>query len=225
MTANKRSQSINEVPLTITTATGDQLLRRGITNTADLARIVPESTAQPSPFNTPVYTLRGVGFYESSIAAYPTVAVYTDEVPLPFSAMTKAAAMDLERVEVLKGPQGTLFGNNATGGAINDIAARPTDRLQAGLDGSYGRFDDIDLQGYVSGPLTGTVKARVSGRVNRSGDWQYSATRKDSLGAVRLYQGRLLLDWAPAAQNRAPILSRSDGPGRGLVEHYSAAPV
>lgn len=195
VTANKRSQSINDVPLTITAASGDTLMQRGISSTADLAKIVPGLTAQPSPFNTPVYTLRGVGFYESTLSASPTVAVYTDEVPLPFSAMTKAAALDLERVEVLKGPQGTLFGSNTTGGAINYVAAKPTDSFEAGINGSFGRFTDIDLQGFVSGPLSDTVRARVTLRVHESGDWQESITRADSLGATRQYQGRILLDW------------------------------
>ena len=197
VTANKRAQSINDVPLTITAAKGETLIARGISSTADLAKIVPGLTAQPSPFNTPVYTLRGVGFYESTLSAAPTVAVYTDEVPLPFSAMTKAAALDLERVEVLKGPQGTLFGENTTGGAINYIAAKPTNHFAAGLDGSYGRFNAVDLQGFVSGPLTDTLKGRFAARVNTADDWQYSITRNDRLGATRQYQARTLLEWKP----------------------------
>lgn len=198
VTANKRTQSINDVALSITAVSGTELVDRGIASTADLAQVVPGLTAEPSPFNTPVYTLRGVGFYDSTLSASPTVAVYTDEVPLPFSAMTKAAALDLERVEVLKGPQGTLFGENTTGGAINFIAAKPTDQFAAGFDGSYGRFNSADFQGYVSGPLSGDLKARFSARLIEGGDWQYSATRNDTLGATNVLQMRLLLDWTPS---------------------------
>ena len=75
VTAQKRLQSINDVPLSMTVASGDDLIQRGISSTADLAKIVPGLTAQPSPFNTPVYTLRGVGFYDSTLSASPTVAV------------------------------------------------------------------------------------------------------------------------------------------------------
>ncbi|MGD9714740.1 MAG: TonB-dependent receptor, partial [Thermomicrobiales bacterium] len=195
VTAQKRTQSVNSVPISITAATGETLLSRGVTSTSDLAKIVPGLTAQPSPFNTPVYTLRGIGFYDSTLAAPPTVAVYTDEVPLPYSAMTKAAALDVARVEVLKGPQGTLFGQNTTGGAINYVAARPTDNFAAGLDTSFGRFSTLDVQGFVSGPVASNMRARLSARTIQSDDWQESFTRNDTLGAQHMTQGRFLLDW------------------------------
>src|SRR5690606_13370525 len=137
----------------------------------------------------------GIGFYDSTLAAPPTVAVYTDEVPLPYSAMTKAAALDVARVEVLKGPQGTLFGQNTTGGAINYVAARPTDSFAAGMDATFGRFSTFDVQGFVSGPVASNMRARLSLRTIQGGDWQKSFTRHDSLGAQNMTQGRLLLDW------------------------------
>ena len=96
------------------------------------ARSYPASPSRPSQFNTPVYTLRGVGFYETTLSASPTVAIYSDEVAYPFAAMTRGVAFDIERVEVLKGPQGTLFGQNTTGGAINYIASKPTDHFNCG---------------------------------------------------------------------------------------------
>lgn len=197
VTAQKRSQSINEVPISITAATGDQLLQSGVKNANDLAKVVPGLTVQPTPLNTPVYTLRGVGFFEYSLATPPTVAVYVDEVPLPISPMTRGTALDLERVEVLKGPQGTLFGQNTTGGAINFIAAKPTDSFKAGADLSYGRFSELDFQGFLSGPIANDLNARLSFRVLRGDDWQRSISRQDTLGARREMQGRLLLDWHP----------------------------
>jgi iron complex outermembrane receptor protein len=97
-------------------------------------------------------SLRGVGFYETTLAAYPDVSVYVDQVPLPFPVLTSNVGLDLERVEVLKGPQGILFGQNSTGGAINYIAAKPTDTFASGLDLSVGRFNEDRIEGYVSGP-------------------------------------------------------------------------
>ena len=126
VTATKRNESINEVPMSITAQTGEQLLAAGVTSTDDLGKIVPGFTFTQSAYSTPVYSLRGIGFYNYDIASTPTVTVYQDEFPLPFSSMTRGAAFDLERVEVLKGPQGLLFGSNSTGGAVNYIAARPT---------------------------------------------------------------------------------------------------
>src|SRR3546814_1674254 len=88
--------------------------------------------------------LRGVGFNDYTLGASPAVSVYVDQVPLASSAFTQGASLDLERVEVLKGPQGILFGQNSTGGAINYIAAKPTRELEAGFSASYGRFDTFD---------------------------------------------------------------------------------
>ena len=230
VTAQKREQSINDVPMTITAATGASLVSAGVQSTADLARIVPGLTAQPSPFNTPVYTLRGVGFYESSLAASPTVAVYSDEVPLPFSAMTKAAALDVQRVEVLKGPQGTLFGNNTTGGAINFVANRPTDTLEAGVDGSYeARFGQVDAQAFISGPIAGDLKGRIAGRVVEGGAWQHSITRPgDENGSTRMLQGRMLLDYehGPAhfLLNVNGWTDRSDAQAPQRIDTYISVP-
>jgi iron complex outermembrane recepter protein len=197
VTANKREQNINDVGLSITAESGDALVQRGISSPTDLGKIVPGLTVQPSPFNTPVYTLRGIGFYETTLSAAPTVAVYADEVQLPLSATTKGVAFDIERVEVLKGPQGTLFGQNTTGGAINYVVAKPTDTFSAGADASFGRFSTFDVQGFVSGPLSDTLKARVAVRTVQGGAWQKSYTRDAELGKTNQFQGRVQLLWEP----------------------------
>jgi iron complex outermembrane receptor protein len=202
VTAQKRSESINRVGLTIQAVTGDQLAQQGIKNIADLTRIIPALTVSNSTYNTPVYTLRGVGFYDNSLAAYPAVSVYVDEVPLPFPVLTGQAGLDVERVEVLKGPQGTLFGENATGGAINYIAAKPTSELKAGVDLGYSRFNLFEGQAFISGPLSDTLRARISIKGASGGEWQKSFTRDDKLGASRLFAGRLLLDWDASSKLR-----------------------
>jgi outer membrane receptor protein involved in Fe transport len=113
--------------------------------------------------------------------------------------MAEGAMLDLDRVEVLKGPQGTLFGENSTGGAINYIAAKPTEALKAGGDLSYGRFNDVDLQGFISGPIADTVTARLAVRHESADGWQRSLTRPgDTLGDRDFTNGRLLVDWTPS---------------------------
>ena len=205
VTAQKRQESINKVGMSITAATGDQLVKLGVTDTAQLAKIIPGFRFNMTAYGAPVYTIRGVGYQESSLAAGPAVSVYVDEVPLPYSAQTIGATLDLERVEVLKGPQGTLFGGNSTGGAINYIAAKPTDEFKAGGSLSYGRFNTADMSGYVSGPLSGTLSARVAVRFVRSNDWQKSITRNDTNGERNQLFGRLLLDWKPVDELRVSL--------------------
>lgn len=197
VTAQKREQSINKVGISITAATQETLVDRGVNDTADLVKIVPGFNYTPTHYNAPVYTIRGIGFYETTLSATPAVTVYVDQVPLPFAVMTRGAALDLERVEVLKGPQGTLFGQNSTGGAVNYVAAKPTDRWVAGFGVGFGRFATGDVNGYLSGPLNDTVSFRVAGKGMLGGGWQRSYTRDDKNGKVEQFQGRFLLDWKP----------------------------
>ena len=197
VTATKRAESINDVPMSISAASGDDLAAAGIRSANDLGKIVPGFTFTQSAYSTPVYSLRGVGFYNYDIASTPTVTVYQDEAPLPFSAMTRSASFDLQRVEVLKGPQGLLFGSNSTGGAVNYIAARPTSELSAGLEAGYGRFDAWELGGFVSGPVSDSIGVRLAARHEGSGEWQRSATRpNDRNGKRNFTQLRGLVDLA-----------------------------
>ena len=199
VTAQKREQSLNNVGLTVTALTGDTLKSRQIVSLQDLSQAVPSLTFANAPTGAPVVSLRGVGYYDQSLAAYPAVSLYLDEVLFPFPALASHANFDLQRVEVLKGPQGILFGANATGGAINFIAAKPTDRLHAGVEVSYGRFNAITEEGFVSGPLSSTLSARLSQRVEFADGWQRSVTRPgDRNGKVENYMGRAQLDFHPS---------------------------
>lgn len=230
VTAQKRSERLSDVPLSITAATGEQLRSRGVTSTFDLERVVPGFTAQQSAYGPPVFTIRGIGFYDTSTGVSPTVSVYVDQVPLPYSVMTPGASLDLERVEVLKGPQGTLFGQNSTGGAINYIAARPTDEFRFGGSATYGRFNQFDVDGYVSGPLAEGVKARLAVRHEDRGDWQYSQTRNDTLGRRNFTTGRLLLDVEPSDKLKLQFnlngwIDKSDSQAAQYIAYAPTNPV
>ena len=197
VTAQKRSERLQDVPLSITAASGDQLARRGIVNAADLEKIAPGFSFSQSQNGTPVFSIRGIGFYSETVAAASTVTIYVDQIPLPYARMTEGAALDLERVEILKGPQGTLFGQNATAGAINYIAAKPTSTPEGGVSLTYGRFNQVDVSGHVSGPLTDTLTARLAFQSQRRDDWQENSTRDETSGQRNFMAARLLLDWKP----------------------------
>jgi outer membrane receptor protein involved in Fe transport len=197
VTAQKRSENINSVGMAITAKTGEQLEQKGVTTVSDLVKVEPSLQYSQSQSGTPVYTLRGVGYFEQSLSAAPTVSLYQDEIAYPFPVMSRGALLDTERVEILKGPQGTLYGQNATGGAVNFIAAKPTKSFSFGLDDSFGRFNDNLVSGFVSGPLTSTLSARLAASVEEGGAWQKSATRDDSLGDKDTQIGRLIVEWRP----------------------------
>ncbi len=205
VTAQRRNQVLTDVGLSITAVDGQALVDRNITQAEDLAKLVPGLSVSDSGFSTPIYTLRGVGVNEPSAGSSSSVAVYVDEVPLAFPVLTQGAAFDLQRVEVLKGPQGTLYGQNSTGGAINYIAAKPTDAFEAGILGTIGRFARGQIEGYVSGPLSDTIKARVAGRYAFGDDWQRSLTRDDGLGKIENYTGRAIVEWEPVSSFRATL--------------------
>ena len=199
VTANKREQNLNDVGLSVTAIGGEALAERRITTVQDIAAAVPGLKYAESGTGTPIYTLRGIGFNEESLGVYPSVSVYTDEVPLPFPVLTLRAAFDLERVEVLKGPQGTLFGQNATGGAINYIAAKPTKELRYGADISYGRFNYLNGNAFISGPMGDNAGFRLAVSAADSDGWQRSLTRPgDRNGAQKYISGRLTLAANPS---------------------------
>lgn len=225
VTAQKREQAADAVGMSITAATGETLRTRGIDTVADLVRLVPGLTIQDSNFASTSFNLRGVGFFNSDLATPPAVTVYLDEAPLPYPAMTRLVAFDLARVEVLKGPQGTLFGQNATGGAVNYIAGAPRQSSETGLEATYGRFDRLRLGGFVTGPVTQSLSARLAIQGAWGAGWQKSLSRpRDRLGRVEDLQVRGTLEWRPDARltSRLALTVTHDG-SESLAGQFQAA--
>ncbi len=200
VTAQKRSEAINAVPMALSSFQGEELDAVGIHDMRDLGKLVPGFTAADSGFDTPTYTLRGVGFADSSFATTSTVGIYNDEVSLAYPIMSKGPDLDLRRVEVLRGPQGTLYGRNATAGAVNTIANKPGPRFASGAEVSYGSFGRVDAEGYLSGPLGDSLRGRIAASSTTSQEgWQISNTRPDDrLGRLNKQAARGILDWQAA---------------------------
>ncbi len=205
VTAQKRSESINNVGMSIAALAGSDLTKKGVSDVGDLAKVVPGFVFAQSQKGAPIFSLRGVGFYEESLGASPAVSVYVDEVGYAFPITTKAASLDLQRVEVLKGPQGTLFGQNSTGGAVNYIAAKPTQEFSAGVYSSLNAYGRLQAGGHVGGGLTDTLAIRVAAEATEGGAWQRSASRGDRNGAANVLKGRILLDWKPTSQIKVSL--------------------
>ncbi len=152
VTATKREASIQSLSQAITAVSGSDLDFRGATATEDLQFQVPNLFYGEST-GTSLITIRGVGLSVETGFAEQGVASHVDGVFLPRPGMTNIVIGDLERVEVLRGPQGTLYGRNSTGGIINYITRKPTEDFEAGLTLGGGSFTTINANGYVSGPL------------------------------------------------------------------------
>ena len=198
VTANKRNESLSKVGASIAAFDNEMLQNRNIVRIEELARAVPGLALSPSTHGTPVFTLRGIGFNADSLGVYPAVSLSVDQAPMPFPVLSNHSIYDLERVEVLKGPQGTLFGQNSTGGAINFVANKPTKDLQAGFNLDYGRFNEAHITAFMSGPLSDTVGIRLAVDAAHRDDWQYNFTRPDTIGEQNYIAARLITVWTPS---------------------------
>ena len=195
VTAQKVTENVNDVGMTINALSADDLNRVGFTSPEQLTKVVPGLNITQSGYGLPVYTMRGIGYYDIAAGNSPTVSLYLDETPVTYPIMSRGLALDVQRVEVLKGPQGTLYGQNSTAGLVNYIANRPTEAFTAGVGTSYDNYDRFNLNGFVSGPLTDTLGVRLAASADRGGDWQDSFTRDDDNGSAEFYTARLLADW------------------------------
>ena len=183
VTAQKRAQSANDVGITINAFSGDQLKDSGVLTAEDIAVLTPGLTVnETAATGVPLYTIRGVGFQDYSTAASSTVGIYFDEVAMPYTVMTRGLVFDTERVEVLKGPQGDLYGRNTTAGQINFISKKPTRDFGAGVTASYGSYSTWDVEGFVTGG-NDLAQGRLAVKTLQSSEgWQESLTRNDELG-------------------------------------------
>ncbi len=180
VTAQKRAQSINDIGITINAFTGDALKERGIMTAEQLSQVTPGlQVTDTGSQGVPIYTIRGVGFNNPYGNSSSTVGLYIDEVAIPYTMASRGAIFDMERIEVLKGPQGDLYGRNTTAGQVNFLSRKPTRDFEAGVSAEYGRFSTVDLEAYVSGPISDTVQGRLSGKVVRSSGWQRSLSRPE----------------------------------------------
>jgi iron complex outermembrane receptor protein len=213
VTAERREQALQDTSLAIQVVTAQELERANLTQVHDLNTLVP-GLQIGSGGNAPQIYIRGVGDFAASALSNPAVAVNIDGVYVARPQAVNSLFYDLQRIEVLKGPQGTLYGRNASGGAINLISNRPS---LAGLDGyiglTYGNYDNKQLEAAVNVPLGQTVAARLAFfAVDRDG---YLSDGTDDDERVA---GRLRVLWEPNASTslllNADYASESgNGPG------------
>ncbi len=169
VTAQKRTQNLQDVPVAVDAFSGAALAEAGVVQPVDLANVTPNLTTKNAVGNTsPIFALRGIGLNDFATNGTQPVGVYVDEVYLVNNAELSFQTMDMQRVEVVKGPQGTLYGRNTTAGAVNFITNKPTSIFDAGTSITAGEWDLFGAEGYVNGPLG----ENLSGRLSVSGERQ-----------------------------------------------------
>jgi iron complex outermembrane recepter protein len=197
VTAQKRAQGANDIGITMNAFSGETLQQLGVFTAEDMAQFTPGLTINDTAATgVPLYSIRGVGFQDYSTGASSTVGLYFDEIAMPYTVMSRGAVFDIARVEVLKGPQGDLYGRNTTAGQINFVSNAPTEEFEAGIRIGYGSYDVFDFEGFVSGGLSDSVQGRFAFRTTQSGEgWQDSLTRDDELGEKDVMAMRGLLNF------------------------------
>src|SRR5277367_30856 len=160
VTAEKREQSIQEVPAAISAFGSEQIWTRGILDVQDLQFQTPDFQAGNTVGITQI-AIRGVGMNLIDVTTQPGVAVYVDGIYQARTAATGLDQIDLQRIEVLRGAQGTLYGRNATGGAVNFITASPSDQFEAQVLAGYENFDEYHVQGLLNAPINDKLRVRL----------------------------------------------------------------
>ena len=202
VTAQKRAENIQDIPAAVSAISGDELQNRGIAQTSDLAGALPNLQVTSAYSSTqPNFSLRGISVAnEFSASTASPVGVYVDEVYQSFRASHGQQLYDLERVEVLRGPQGTLYGRNTTGGAINFITRKP--RLgdaQGYFTAGYGNFDTYSLQGAAEVTLVpDEFGIRIAGTRAKGDGYTFNPTLNKDFATTDSLAGRITARWKPS---------------------------
>ena len=170
VTAQRRQENIQNVPISINAVSGDALIKTGITTTGELQQVVPGLTISAVGSGFVSYTyIRGGGTNQLDAGSDPSVAYFVDDIYIGGTSGLQFGLFDIDHVEVLKGPQGTLFGRNAASGAISIVTARPSSTFNGYADVNVGNYAAVIARGSVTGPITkdGSLLGRLSGFYER----------------------------------------------------------
>jgi iron complex outermembrane recepter protein len=196
ITAQKRDEDSQDVGIALSVLPGSSLPDRAVSNVNDLQYSTPSLEVEPAFGSSQAeFRLRGVGFVDYMANNSSPVEVTVDGVAYAFPIQTQGLLFDLDRVEVLRGPQGTLYGLNTTGGAINFVTNQPTAQTHAGFRVDYGNDDALNAEGYLSGALSDDLRGRLSIAVAQGGAWQHNRLTGQSLGDNDNIALRAQLDW------------------------------
>jgi iron complex outermembrane recepter protein len=200
VTAQKREQSFQDVGIAVSVFTGEDANRLGFYQPRDIASQTPNVQIKDVVANSvPNVTIRGVGLNDYAANNNPAAGIYVDDVYLVSPAMLTFSLFDLERIEVLKGPQGTLFGRNTTAGTVHFISRRPTDALEGYLNLDYGKYERAVVEAAIGGPLSDTLSGRIAFQTVQQGDgWQVNRLTGDKVGEIDRTSVRGQLLWKPS---------------------------
>ena len=227
VTAQRRQESAQTVGIALSVVSGDTLADKGITNVSGLQDALPSLQVEPAfGGGQPQYRIRGVGFLDYTSNNASPIGVSVDDVAFALPIQTAGQLFDIDRIEVLRGPQGTLYGRNTTGGQINFITNRPSAETHAGFTAEYGSFNAVNAEGFVSGSIADGLSGRLSIATEQGGDWQRNRESGQRLGNRDKLAGRGQLQWQPSTAVDLRLefhlaKDKSDETGLQLLKPYT----
>jgi len=205
VTAERRATNLQDTPLSIVAVTPETIAAKGIDDLADLSRFTPNLSITPTRGggnNSASFVIRGISG-GGGATGERGVGLYIDGIYMPRTSGAVLSVLDIERIEILRGPQGTLFGRNSTGGAIRIFSKQPTDTFEGYVRGTAANMDRVDLVGSVNLPLAEGIALRAQGAYLDRGGFVSRGT--EELGAERDMIGRLQLRIEPSDRLRATL--------------------
>lgn len=207
VTAQKKVENIQKVPIAITAFGGEDLSDRKIETGADLVTATPNVSFTKTNFASYNFQIRGIGTQALSVTTDPAVAVSFNSTPLIRNRLFEQEYFDVDRVEVLRGPQGTLYGRNATAGVVNMIPNLPNfDGFESWVKVEAGNFDSKRFSGMVNVPISETLAFRAAGAWTDRSGYDYNEVTKKDVNGRNLWSGRLSLAWKPSDRMSASIV-------------------
>jgi len=198
VTAQRTAQSLQDVPIAVTAFDAGALQRQQINNPPDIQLTLPNVTFTKGNFTGSSFTIRGIGDLCVGVTCDSATAIHAEGMPLFATRLFEAEFFDLERVEVLRGPQGTLFGRNATGGVVNFVNAKPRmDAIHAAGEIEYGNFDSLRLKGMFNLPITDNLAVRVAGTYLKRDGYSTNVFNNTRIDGRDLYAIRGSIRWEP----------------------------
>src|SRR5277367_502673 len=199
VTAQRRAEPAQSVGIAMSVLSGLSFADKSINYVNDLQNAVPNLQVEPAfGSSQPQFRLRGVGFIDYTSNNTSPVDVSLDGVAFALPIQTQGQLFDIDRVEVLRGPQGTLYGRNTTGGEINFVSNRPTAETHAGFSLEYGSHNEANAEGFVSGAIADGLLGRLSVATEQGGAWQRNRVTGQSLGDKDKVAVRGQLQWDPS---------------------------
>lgn len=206
VTAQKREQSIQDVPIAVTALSADTLDAMKIEGGSELMRAIPNVSFSKNNFSMYNFSIRGIGTKAISAASDPAVAVSFNNSPLIRNRLFEQEYLDVNRVEVLRGPQGTLYGRNATAGVVNMISNLPQPDFGAMLKAEAGNYGSVRGQMMLNIPLTDTFWVRGAASMTKRDGFDYNTFNETHLNGRDLYSTRLSAAWEPSDRFRANLI-------------------